>query len=95
MGYNSYQLIISFNIALTIIPVFLIIKNSNTRQQRKKIIAAIRTYASLHHADVCELFDEMEPYKSTLFRWWDWGHKRIVPPDMYELIKPYIRMENP
>lgn len=31
-----------------------------------------------------------ESYESTLKRWWDWGYERILPPEKYEIIKPYI-----
>jgi len=34
--------------------------------------------------------DDMELEFITFIRWWDWGCKRILPKDKYEIIKPYI-----
>ena len=36
-------------------------------------------------------YDDMEPYLKTLFRLWDWGYKRILPKEKFELIKPYLK----
>jgi hypothetical protein len=33
----------------------------------------------------------MEDYNKTLFRFWDWGYKRIVPKEIYNRIKDYIK----
>lgn len=34
--------------------------------------------------------NDMEDYNVTLKRFWDWGYKRILPPEKFELIKPFI-----
>ncbi len=36
-------------------------------------------------------FEDMEDYDTTLYRIWDWGYTRILPPEKFELIKPYIK----
>ena len=35
-------------------------------------------------------YEDLESYESTLFRLWDWGYKRILPPEKFEIIKPFI-----
>ena len=35
-------------------------------------------------------FDDMEDYNVTYQRWWDWGYTRILPPDKFEIIKPFL-----
>ena len=36
-------------------------------------------------------FDDMEDYDATQKRFWDWGYKRILPPEKFELIKPFVK----
>lgn len=87
----------NFNISLSAIFLYLTIKSYNTVRQHRIIRSAICAYITVHLADrdVRALLDEMEPFKSTLYRWWDWGYKRIVPRDVYNQIEPYIGMEGP
>ena len=74
--------------------VFLL-KNEVTYRRRKVINEAIFEYhMNLLKKDeynwvAVDWFD-MEPYESTLYRIWDWGYTRILPPEKYEIIKPYI-----
>lgn len=35
-------------------------------------------------------YDDEESYDDTFKRWWDWGYTRILPPEKFEIIKPYI-----
>lgn len=35
-------------------------------------------------------YDDMMPYGKIMLRFWDFGYTRILPPDKYEIIKPYI-----
>ena len=35
-------------------------------------------------------FDVMEPGYKTFWRLWDYGYKRIIPKETYELIKEYV-----
>lgn len=75
--------------------VFLSIKDKNTRKQRLIILHAFHKYVS-----VCinngtqisfDVWDYIEDYSSTLYRLWDWGYTRILPPEKFELIKDYIK----
>lgn len=36
-------------------------------------------------------YEDMEDFEVTLKRFWDWGYKRILSPEKFELIKPYIK----
>lgn len=38
--------------------------------------------------EVC--FNDIEPFERTLFRLWDFGYTRLLPPEKFEIIKPYI-----
>jgi hypothetical protein len=60
---------------------------------QSKILDAIDYYTSdtLDFQTGIELLDAMEDYDDTLFRLWDWGYKRILPKQYFELIKPYIK----
>lgn len=82
--------LIIFNLILELI------KNEVTFKQCTRIINAIHEYhikmiddrrfekIEVHYSD-------MEPYDSILKRWWDWGYTRILPPDKFEIIKPYVK----
>ena len=35
-------------------------------------------------------FEDMRSYDATLYRFWDWGYKKILPAEKFELIKPFI-----
>ena len=35
-------------------------------------------------------YSDMEPYGQTMNRLWDWGYTRILPPEQYKLIEPYL-----
>lgn len=75
--------------------VYMLIKNKNTCTKRLVIIDAVSAY----HTDCLisnrrcdwDLWDYIETYDETLYRWWDWGYTRILPPDKFELIKDYIK----
>ena len=83
-------------ILLALLVIVLAFKNHNTFEKQMIISNAIHRY----HMDMCDrrVFDmlvdykDMEPYNMTLLRIWDWGYKRILPPDKFEIIKPYIMM---
>ena len=86
-------------ICYTIIAVCFIIaiKNCVTYKMHSKIGAAIFQYNMFHITsrdfEKYRLVDytDMESYEATLFRIWDWGYKRILPPEKFELIKPFIK----
>ena len=76
--------------------IYLGIKNEVTLKQQLRISNAVYEY----HTDLINNrrypekkvdWSDIEPYDKTLFRLWDWGHKRILPKDKFEIIKPYIK----
>lgn len=83
-------------VVILLIVLFLIvvlIKNENTYIQHGKIMDAIDdfAYSTGNFWTAMMYMDSMEDYQKTLFRLWDWGCTRIVPKDVYNEIKPYIR----
>ena len=82
--------------------LYIVFKIQNTFKQQKRILSAIDVWLTdlINNCDeriikddyfIANAFDSIEDYYCTLFRIWDWGYKRIVPPEMYEEIKEYIR----
>lgn len=75
--------------------VLIMLRNTVACNQRTIIIDAIHRY----HYDLIEQdiftyvveYSDMESYGKTLWRLWDWGCKRILPSDKYEIIKQYIK----
>lgn len=87
-----------------IIGALALIKNEVTCRNHIKIIDAIYEYSinSLNkdfnnwqpgQPQPWNLVDtsDMENYDATLYRFWDWGYTRILPPDKFELIRPFIK----
>lgn len=89
------ELIQCINIITIIVAWFIVIKNIITRRNFDIISNAIHTY----NTDVIwkkidgerMSYDDMAGYCKTLFRFWDFGYKNILPKDKYELIKKYIK----
>ena len=73
--------------------IVVLIKNTNTYIQQNKIVDAIYDFAfSTGNFGMAMVYmDSMEDYDLTFYRLWDWGCTRIVPKDVYNEIKPYIR----
>ena len=73
--------------------VIICTRNQVAFNNRQIIIKAIYDYYAedfkRYNPDSC-FYDMLEPYYKTMFRIWDFGHKRIVPPEVYDLIKNYI-----
>lgn len=71
-------------------------KNNNTFKNHTIIIDAIYKYKMDCISKMeCARVDyyDMEPYYETLKRVFDWGYKKILPPEKFEVIKPYIEEE--
>lgn len=69
-------------------------KNINTYIQYRRIVDAIFDYAEDKKAPISEVIamcNSMAAYGTTLFRWWDWGYTRILPKELFEKVKPYIK----
>ena len=85
--------IIILCICVQVFFVFMMGKNVNTLNNTKKIMNAICKYRIeyvLHKIEPIVAYKDMESYEATLFRIWDWGYKRILPKDKFEIIEPYI-----
>lgn len=74
--------------------LFMLIRVEVTGANQMKILDAIYDYSidKIHKAeDPLVDFDDMESFDSTYYRLWDFGCKRILPKEKYELIKEYIK----
>lgn len=97
-----YEIVyMSFLVLIGCFSVYLAIKNQNTFNKHSLIGAAILLYQleTIHTHDHSKEpfikswevdYDDEEDYDKTLWRLWDWGYTRILPPDKYEFLKPYI-----
>lgn len=75
--------------------IYMHIKNNVTHFNRMLVLNAIYLYRrdliEQDKYDEAQVnMDDMESYDKTLWRLWDWGYKRILPPEKFEIIKPYI-----
>lgn len=84
-------------VALSLLALLIVagVKNEVTCRMQIKISTAIYNYkVALIDEDPLAKFevdyDDMEDYSETLIRFWDWGYKRILPRDKFEIIKPFI-----
>ena len=78
---------------MVITSLFGFLKVKNTVKQRKRIHKAIFKYQMRYvanEATVTVFFDDMEEYEKTLYRFWDWSCKRILPPEKFKIIEPFI-----
>lgn len=72
----------------------MLVKNEVTYRQQIRICDAIYRYSMVCARSGVKReveFEDIEPYNSTLFRLWDWGYTRILPPDKFEIIKDYVK----
>lgn len=89
-------------VCLAIIPIVIIccgialIRNEFVFRTHNMIIDAIHRYQmkrlkdGAHIGDFEVEYDDMESYEATFIRVWDWGYTRILPPEKFEIIKPFI-----
>ena len=92
---DSIAIITSIILCTGLIVCALILwKNDVTYKQHILVLNAIAAYRieKILAGESSEVeFDDMEDYDKTLLRIWDWGYKRILPKDKFEIIKPYIK----
>lgn len=84
------KLSLIFVVVWVLIFAFLYIRTVIVFENRKKVIDAIYSYNMEHTYDEWISYDLIEPYTKSLFRFWDFGYKRIVPEDVHLKIKEYI-----
>ena len=86
-------IVVGFGVLAMLFCVFMLIRNSVVYENHMKIINAIHEYnqqqISLHNFDLTIEY-YTEPYDRTMWRLWDFGCKRIVTPDIYKKIEPYL-----
>lgn len=72
--------------------VLMYIKIDNAFKNQEKILNAIWKYVSESNDAITGiiLLDSMEDYSDTIFRFTDWGYKKILPKECFEVIEPYI-----
>lgn len=78
--------------------IYFLIKNGITYRWHVLITNAIFLYhidcESILEIDLREKivsYNDLESYDATLFRFWDWGYKHILPKEKFEIIEPYIK----
>ena len=78
-------------IVLTLCLIILILawlKADNAMDMQIYIASGIHHYILAGGTDIT--YADMESYLKTVYRFWDWGYTRILPPDKFEKIQPYL-----
>ena len=72
---------------------YILIKITNDDKNFDKIFKAIYRYAedTKDYITAIEILNSMEDFEKTVFRFWDWGCKNILPKRYFKVIEPYIR----
>ena len=95
---NAVQIIVlvllSASALLYLIAAFVLFRDRIVSKNHKLIFDAIYFW----HLDQIDKglaldavdYSDVEDFESTFNRLWDWGYKRILPPDKFEIIEPYI-----
>lgn len=76
-----------------LISIFLMFRNSKALSLRNHVRRAILEYRMdcfVKGINPEIMYEDMESFYSTVFRFWDFSHKRILPKDKYKLIKKYL-----
>lgn len=78
--------------------IYFLVKNFVTCHWHKLIVYAIFWYhmsaesiLEREQREKLVCYNDLESYDATLFRFWDWGYKRILPKEKYRIIEPYIK----
>lgn len=88
-------LYITFILILALYTLVLSVKSDVASRNRKIILNAIYKYhieciEKHRYSEIIVEYFDLEPYEKTVYRLWDWGYTRILPPDKFEVIKPYL-----
>ena len=90
----EWWIILTIVLVLVFIICYFISKKSNTTSKRQDVIYAIYLYnleCMAEEEDIRVTYYDMEDYSKTYWRIFDWGYKKMLPADKYEIIKPYIQ----
>lgn len=91
--------------AIQFVLIYLFFKLENSTKRHIAVIEAIYKYEkdksskeetieefAIRLKETQDMWDSMEPLWATTLRGWEWrGYKNIVPADVYEKIKDYLR----
>lgn len=80
-------------VVLTVL-IYWVAHDSRAQKMHNVIMYAIANYhtACIQYGATFNVdFSDMEHYDKTCRRWWDWGYKRILPKEKFELVKEYIK----
>ena len=90
---NPEYVVLGICLFIMALAVVLFFKNENTYKNLTIISNAIYSYNVdlIKHgrSDALISYSFMASYTTTWLRLWDWGYKHIVPPEIFEVIKPY------
>ena len=80
---------------------FILIKSHNSLMQHRLLLDAVDIYLKklinendervMNGEYISEVFNSFESLWSTTSRIWDWGYTRILPKELYDEVKEYIR----
>lgn len=87
------KVFVSCGVIMLILCGIMLVKNRITYHNMITIGNAIFSYQNdcvRSGRDVEVDYSDCEPYEVILFRLWDCGYARILPPEKFEIIKPYI-----
>lgn len=98
----SMSLVItSIGYIIIVFSIVMLVKNYNTYNNLMKVTEAIHSYNvhMLHEAKTLEeleniksiSYDCVKSYNSAYLNLRDWGYENLVPTDILEKIKPFIR----
>lgn len=92
-AYISIAFLLLFGVSI----VFLLIRNEFVYRAQQAICMAIFLYRKRRIEDGLRdyevSFDDMREYGNMMWRLWDWSYKQVLPPEKFEIIKPYIQKE--
>lgn len=72
--------------------LYMFLKNENTYEKMSNVLNAIHEYNIRHPNSEPIEFYCMKSYSYCLFvRFWDWGDKHVVPDEIYDKIKSYLK----
>lgn len=89
------SVLLFYIIFMIAIGVFLKARNHATFRNHAIITDAIYAYRSyqIKHGNYSHFevgYEDKEDYNETFMRMWDWGYTRILPPEKFKIIEPFI-----
>lgn len=91
---NPKYFLVGYGLAVVFLGIFALVRMEVVSRNRIKIIDAIFAYQTfqlhLGNIDHTDFYSKMETFEQTERRIWDWGYTRILPPNYFKLIEPFI-----